>query len=92
MHWLTTWRACLAICLTIFVSGCGDFSKPVYVAGGKVIVPDLDPRDRAPCADAGVDGNAAQVAVKNRAAWAECRKKHMNVVASYDALRASLKD
>lgn len=92
MHWLTTFRACLAICLTTFVSGCAGFNDPIYVAGGKVIVPDLDPRDRASCADPGVDGNAAQVAVKNRAAWAECRKKHTNVVASYDALRASLKD
>lgn len=51
-------------------------------------MPQLDPRDRAPCYDPGVSAEAQEAATDNRIAWAACKEKHGNVVAAFDKVVA----
>lgn len=76
----------LATFLTIFVSGCETSGKPILQAPP---IPPLDPRIEAPCPDPGVRGDYLSALTANRLALAECRRRHQNVVESYNDARNS---
>jgi hypothetical protein len=69
----------------MFCAACATSPNP-SITGAQI--PQLDPRDRAPCYDPGVDSKAPKAATENRIAWAACKDKHGNVVAAFDKVVA----
>lgn len=73
--------------IPLLASGCSAYTDP---GKGRLLVPlpDIDPRDRAPCPDPGVDENKTVAVAENRVLAACERKKKENVIALYDGVRS----